>query len=1003
MAFTGLGAGTVGDPYQITTKAQFQEIATNLNMYLIQMNDIDLSELDCSSYGAFTGNFNGQNFKILNVVALFKITGGTFKNSRITKINVTTRAVVFQALSGATMADVSINIKSSGSSVAFADSISASSVITNVTMLAAIPASITYGTFSSSTLNNCIFQSSQALTFGRTLNVTTTSVIFNDCKFISRNKVWNGNKDLQISGCTFNHCLMYGSWYLQSANALVNEFSDSSIIQDIEWTRTGSLTDLRRILWENGFKANFTRCYFGGQMNIRHQSFTEGTGLSYKLGYPAGGGLLTDCHFGFNFNPTFDITSVNTQHGILPDSYFQTPVRLFCDAQVSPQLNRAGLAVKNGTNCFINSDKIESGVTLTANYGLLTTAQTKAATNFTNFDFTNVWQITEGVSAPKLRNTIYSHEPYLLDFFSSVSVIRQDETHELLSININQPYSIGIVSVYVSTSLLGIEDPTNLVPVSVISDSLLQASLTVSEGIFNVLVKYVNGIIKDDCSISDFHYLKEQVSTTAINIVSPNYVNFTNPRMSYLHGTCFYNGYIYGSARGLWDGTDFGFMLVKLKADDYSVVQIVKLYSAKTSQISPFDRLDQIVFCNGFLWAQSRNTIIRINPDDLDYMYWKGFEIPSADNFQPIGTDGRFLFVSGDSDVAKFDTNFLIGSFASYGFNGTNTPLPPTGSCVGICSINQVHPTLKGYVHSIISDSSYIYIACTTCATINGYSNGTYVLFLQKINKSTMLSEGTVTIPKCTDDMVQNAEWLFLAPEYENITPDIFGSEYGLIAVRKSNLELKFLKALHKEFNTVNEVDRAAYGVQYFAGKIIVQLIASRKSVVINAASVENWGANFPIGGATEAIYNFQKDGIDLPLPPNELVIDSNNWVHISDWGAATDILKFPLDQILPEIPIVYNAVSLHNDDTIALLEFIDSHFGCSIRCVQDAPGIATGVTGTVTDQDGNTYDTVVINEKRWMVQNLKTKKYQNGDAIPEVSASGAWQGLSSGGYCNVI
>jgi len=164
-----------------------------------------------------------------------------------------------------------------------------------------------------------------------------------------------------------------------------------------------------------------------------------------------------------------------------------------------------------------------------------------------------------------------------------------------------------------------------------------------------------------------------------------------------------------------------------------------------------------------------------------------------------------------------------------------------------------------------------------------------------------------IVIPKCTDDIAQNAEFIFLAPEMSNIDPNIFGSDYGLIAIRKSNLELKFLKALHKDFNTGNEIDRQCYGVFLFNNRIIVQLVNSKKSVIINIDNVEDWGESFPIGGATEAIYKFQKNSIDLTYPPNELVIDNNNWCHISTWNQPGDILKFPLPNITKS-PIIQTA-----------------------------------------------------------------------------------------------
>jgi len=57
--------------------------------------------------------------------------------------------------------------------------------------------------------------------------------------------------------------------------------------------------------------------------------------------------------------------------------------------------------------------------------------------------------------------------------------------------------------------------------------------------------------------------------------------------------------------------------------------------------------------------------------------------------------------------------------------------------------------------------------------------------------------------------------------------------------------------------------------------------------------------------------------------------------------------------------------------------------------------------TGTVTDIDGNVYQTVTIGTQVWMAENLKVTHYRNGDGIPNVTDNAAWETLASGAYCN--
>lgn len=54
----------------------------------------------------------------------------------------------------------------------------------------------------------------------------------------------------------------------------------------------------------------------------------------------------------------------------------------------------------------------------------------------------------------------------------------------------------------------------------------------------------------------------------------------------------------------------------------------------------------------------------------------------------------------------------------------------------------------------------------------------------------------------------------------------------------------------------------------------------------------------------------------------------------------------------------------------------------------------------TATDIDGNVYHTVSIGTQVWMVENLKTTRYNDGASIPLVTDSADWSNRDSHGYC---
>lgn len=70
-----------------------------------------------------------------------------------------------------------------------------------------------------------------------------------------------------------------------------------------------------------------------------------------------------------------------------------------------------------------------------------------------------------------------------------------------------------------------------------------------------------------------------------------------------------------------------------------------------------------------------------------------------------------------------------------------------------------------------------------------------------------------------------------------------------------------------------------------------------------------------------------------------------------------------------------------------------------TIICMFSLLGLNNIFSQTVTDFDGNIYNTVTIGTQVWIKENLKTTKYRDGTAIPNVINSAAWEVLTTGAF----
>ena len=81
---------------------------------------------------------------------------------------------------------------------------------------------------------------------------------------------------------------------------------------------------------------------------------------------------------------------------------------------------------------------------------------------------------------------------------------------------------------------------------------------------------------------------------------------------------------------------------------------------------------------------------------------------------------------------------------------------------------------------------------------------------------------------------------------------------------------------------------------------------------------------------------------------------------------------------------------------TILIILALVAFWSCKENTTEE--GLQLG--GTVTDIDGNVYQTIIIGDQEWMAENLMVTHYRNGDPIPTGHNNSEWAGLSTGAYC---
>ena len=179
--------------------------------------------------------------------------------------------------------------------------------------------------------------------------------------------------------------------------------------------------------------------------------------------------------------------------------------------------------------------------------------------------------------------------------------------------------------------------------------------------------------------------------------------------------------------------------------------------------------------------------------------------------------------------------------------------------------------------------------------------------------------------------------------------------------------------------------------------------------------SDDTYQSVFP-GSIENTLYSFS-DGIYTQ--ENELILGRGYWLKFSEYqsdtliGECIDDFTVSLVEGWNLISVVSHPVSV--DDIIdtdgiiidgTVFGFSGGYYeptilemgkGYWVRCYNEGEIIIPEIT--VTDIDGNVYETIAIGEQVWMKENLKVTHYNNGYAITHITNEEHWGSMDEGQY----
>ncbi len=114
----------------------------------------------------------------------------------------------------------------------------------------------------------------------------------------------------------------------------------------------------------------------------------------------------------------------------------------------------------------------------------------------------------------------------------------------------------------------------------------------------------------------------------------------------------------------------------------------------------------------------------------------------------------------------------------------------------------------------------------------------------------------------------------------------------------------------------------------------------------------------------------------------------------VTDEGGFNERFRIASDGTITVQNRITNAADLVDAQDAATKNYVDE-----IVEMMREQDLNAGLYGVVDDIDGNSYKTIKIGDQVWMAENLKTRKYNDGTAIPLVTDSVDWVLRTEPGY----